>query len=445
MMKFVACAGLLVAACLAVANADKLSERPGYQNNMIERLGHFNQQPFIDLYKTYAAAFVKPKNPDRDNNDYRNYMPSGDECMLFFKKFRIDQYKVRDFDQFIVLDACLGYMYANENQEIDVETSEMVKDMLHQLKSDEKLEDLFQGTRIGKLNEVGKTCVANLLLNAVIAKRQFSNVVCNNHWLQVFIQFAECQTVITEDDRADDTYLETLYQLLRERVGICVDHEVGHIERAVRLAFKSQKTNRFMNKMKKPFSTIARQENANMWPHQVTTVLAAVQNTTDQVNQREVHQLIRGVITGDNKLKGILLDNLAYFADRRIKPKDGTKANNADPEGLKRYGNLIDSICEFFRSSDSEADYDFATPLIRMVQLLAHEHLFGISQREFISKVLVHGKETAPIYLSVQACNILTYTEGALAMPTANSKQHYKVVFMHDTSGMILWPDAGYY
>lgn len=431
--------GLVALTSFALVSAENFYEQPGYEFRMEERLGHFASAPFTDLYKQYAVA-TQPTElvGDRPADDYRNYRPSADVCRNFFATFQGQSYSLNDLDELIVLDACLGYV-VDGVFENDKDASEANKDYFRSL--DSQATKLYD-TNVDSFGNAEKSCLADLLLNVVLAKKEFPEVECNNHMLQMYIQFAECQAATPlSSHRDDDTYVSNVYRLVRERVNRCVDVEVEHINQAVRRKFGKEW-------YKRASLTVARsvqkkQQLQRKWPTPVVTLLAAVQNTQDEVNLRQVHQLLTHAQQNDEILKEHFLKNMAAFANKRIKPKKGSSSSGTDPRGVQRYKELIDKTCNVFRSSDSEKDYDFATPIIRMVELLNHVEIFGVARDDFVRKLVTHTYEAAPLYLSVSACNMLTFTEGTYD-PTSKGSPVYEVHFVPNTKKMVVWPKASY-
>lgn len=437
-------AGLFACLSLAVVAArEPIAERAGYLYQQRPRLGHFKEYPFIDLYKTYATAFVLPNFPDRPLDDYRNYLPSGDECMVFFRKFRINAYKLVDIDEFVVLDACLGYLYESTFQEDDKTESQYVKDNLQQFIDDETLKSIYTNTKIDSLVDEVKECFGNLFLHAIEAKNQYRDVLCNNHWLEIFNKFAECQAEVPKDLRNSDTYLSAIYERVRARATECFHNEIHELNKSVRYYYSSNKFQRVEDTLISKISPLAKQRKDRIWPKQISEVLRAVQGTDKEVNLRTVNELIRGVGLKVPVIIDRFTNNMAKYADSKISLKKKELAS--DPSGIFSYDTLIDRMCNFFRTSDNENYYDFTTPFVRMIRMLKYEDIFGINQAYFVSKVLTQSYETAPLYLSVSSCNLLSFTEGAFVQLPQNGPLHYKVTFKKDTSEMVQWADAGFY
>lgn len=441
MLKIVAYFGLLAVAC-QLAAAGPYDQEPK-QNNLLPRLGHFKYRPYIDLYKSYAAAFVLPLHSDRPKDDYRNYMPSGAECMVFLNHFRINNYQLEGLDKLVLLDGCLGYLFAGNERQIeeDKKSSEKVKTMREQFCEDQKLRDMYDGAKVNELGEDAKHCVADLLFNSILAKRDYPDVACNNHIIQLYIQFAECQNgTISEEEKSSGTYLKTIYSMVKENARLCLIHEADHIQNAVRTLYARGMKHEVYSLLGKLGSRLYKQASKRMWPMSMVRLLAAAQNTTTEVNQREIHGIVRGIVKEDQTYKKRFLANMAQYADQeaiRIK---------TDPTGQLAYERLVDRLCRKFRSADHESLYDFATPYIRLVQMLNHKDVFGIEEQDMVDKLLRLATDPGAIYLSVQLCNILTYTEGAYKVGgPPRIKKHYEVRFKGDTTGMVVWPDLGYY
>lgn len=438
-----------VIVCLELANelsADKLAEKEGYYYEQRRRLGHFKDVPFIDLYKSWAAVFKLPNFPDLPQDNYRFYSPAGDECMTFLRTFRINEYTLRDIEELVVLDACLGYLYESEYKDSDSEKSVDLQESLNGFLEDEKLKQLYDNTRIDQGTPESKECLGNLLLNSIQAKSQFPGIVCNNDWLELFNRFAECQRKdVPPEFRDEDSYGVILYELVKRRGLECFNNEIHALNSAVRSKYIKSMFETHGNSLRSRFSPIRSQAKARIWPKKITELLAAFQGTTKEINLTEINGIIRGVKEDNRNFKQRLLNNMATYAVRTIAPKNKDKRNHDDPTGERRYKDLIDRLCNFFRIPDHHKSDDFSTPFVRMVRMLEYPEIFEIDEDYFTKKVLRHGYETAPLYLSVSSCNILAFTEAVFETKPQNGPLVYKVAFKADTSSMVKWPDAGFY
>lgn len=446
-MKLIILAAVVASLYLAIESASgNLMEKEGYYYEARPRLGHFKVVPFIDLYKSWAAVFKLPNFPDLPQDNYRFYSPSGEECMTFFRDFRINEYTLRDIEELVVLDACLGYLYESKFKEEDSEKSKDLQDNLQGFIDDEKLKAIYDKTNIDKGTPESMECLGNLFLNAIQAKSQFTGVVCNKEWLELFNRFAECQRhSVPREFRDTDSYGTILYELVRRRAKDCFHNEIHALNVAVRSKYVKNLFELTENSFKARFSLIRGQAKTRMWPKKITTLLAAFQGTTKEINLREITGIIRGIKENHTNFKQRLLDNMARYADYAVAPKLKDKRNPADPTGEKRYKALIDKLCNFFRQGDTTNFYDFSTSFVRMVKMLEYPEIFDISEDYFTGKVLRHSQETAPLYLSVSSCNILTFTEAAFDRQPQNGPLHYKVAFRPDITDMVKWPDAGFY
>lgn len=435
-------------ACVYITNVSAGEMPEGHYNELRKRLGHFkDHEIFLDLYKVYAKAFVLPQHKERDNDDYRNYLPSGDECMSFFRKFRIDDYVLRDIDEFVVLDACLGYLFESTYHEQDVAASGTLSNNLEDFKEDQKLIDLYKNTKVDSLSDDSKRCVARLMVHSIQAKKQYSDVVCNNHWIDLFNKFAACQGEMLPM-RDEDSYLRVIYDLVRQRANECFDNEINALNVAIYKEYKNNPFSIAVNKFSY-WDESRKQNGARNYPTNLATILKALQGTEGQVNIREVANIVRGIGLDNQIFKERLLNNMAKFADATIKANSfhfrKSKKGVDDPTGVQRYDRMVDNMCNFFRASNSENYYDFVTPFVRMVTMLKYPEIFGISKDQFVDKVLRHSHETGALYLSVSGCNILSFTEGQFVRQPQHKDLKYKVVFKQNTKSMVHWPDVGYY
>lgn len=433
----------IVIACMALgANAVDKRTDPGYFFNMDERLGHFANEPFTDLYKAYAVAFVRPKT-DLEGDNMRNFAPSGEECMTYLTEFRMNDYVVEDLDKFIVLDACLGYIFESENHEYDSSKSAHVASNLPVFQQDPKLKEIYNETAIDKFKHEAKVCIGTLLLDVVRVKQQFSDMTCNNHWIQVFNNFGACHNSIDEDLRLDDSYLKILYELLKRRGVECFHAEIHHMNVAIRDKYLTNSFHDFFYKHSR--DSLKNQQHDRYWPKQIKTLLSAVQGTKKEIILRQVANILRGITVKHPNFTRTFLRNIATFANEYMKPKENSKEHKADPQGIERYRSMIDNVCEFFRDTNYPGYYNYAKALVRMVTMLKYPEIYGITTKYFITQVLTKSWESGAVYLATSSCNILSFTVGMFSKSNSNSQLEYKVDFVPNTSGMILWPDAGYY
>lgn len=433
---------LTILSCLFISSSSKaenLKNLEGHKFELRPRLGHFKNAPFTDLYKIYAAAFVKPNHPERSNDDFRNYLPDSVDCINFFRQFRIDKHQLRDIDQLVVLDACLGYLFESEFQQLDMEENKMVAKALPDLIKDQTLIDLYKNTKIDEFPEEAKACIGDLLVNFMLAKKQFDSLVCDNHRLEIFNEFAECRAWIPKS--AQDSYADTLNALVRERGKECFELEVQALNENINKVYAKNTVDRISNHLS--FSRAKKQAKEREWPKEIVRVLSAVQGTDQEINLRKVHEIIKGVDDSKPELEGKLLENMERFANKNI--DRSKKADLKDPTGSSRYERLVDDMCNFFRRGDHQnGQYDFATPYVRMIKMLKYQDVYGIKQRDFVKRVLLHGV-SAPLYLCVSACNLLTFTEAVFRKSLKVNVREYQVVFKADTSEMVQWPNADFY
>lgn len=458
-MKFLL--AVVVAALYLACVEAGIMDKPGYWYQHRERLGYFKDAPFTDLYKSYAAAFIYPViTPKRDADDFRNVLPSGDECMVFLKKFQIDDYKLRDVEEFVVLDACLGYLYQSTYHDLDRSASDQVAKNLDAFIGDQRLKALYEGTKMNEYEEDAKECVADLMWNTIRVKAQYPEVSCNNHYLQVYIEFAECHSYIPGEAKEKDSYFTMIYNLLKERAQMCFNNEILKMNEAVRYKYKNNPwrvTEHF------DWRSLVQQKKERMWPGAISRLLLAINGPTKEISLREAHQTFKGIsdyyskvpTTAEEKaaldrspagtIRTKFLLSVGEYADSYIKPKKDSRSHRKDPSGTGRFNGMVDKLCEFFRSSSHEGYYDYATPIFRMLGIVRYPEVFGVSEEYFKDKVLISSHESGAIYISVSMCHILTFVDAAFRNDYNNGPLHYKAVFKPDVSKMIRWPNAGYY
>lgn len=399
----------------------------------------------MNLYRDYSAAFIAPIMK-LDHQDYRVYVPSGEQCIENLREFVAREYKVKQVEDFVKVDACLGYIFTSEYLDEDKEQFPHIANHLQTYTENEELQRIFKATKVDDFSENSKECVGNLLHRAIRARDQFKGVQCNNHWLLIFNAFAECQKEIF-DQRESDAYLRIIYEVVVRRAHECFDHEVKLINEAADKYYLVWK-NMIKNSIAKKFGNKLRGMAAQRrWPDPIFKLLAFVQNNDEQVSLRVVAGLVKGI--NDERFPGFretFLKNLSEGATKKLAPKKGSKSSlHNDPDQSVMYRNLIDGMCQFFRKSDNERNYDFSTPIVRMVRMVSYEPVFGISVDYLVDKILRHATSSAAIYLAGSACNVMAFTEARLVTNIANAAPRYEVTFVPDTSEMVLWPDAGYY
>lgn len=422
---------------------DRLHQRDGYYFEDRPRLGHFGKEPWLYLYEAYAAAFVKPLYPDMDSDNYLNFVPEGHRCENFLKWFVNNQYKVRGAEQVVLLDACLGYAFESTYQEQDG-TVELMK----KFTSDEKLGQLYNQTKVCDLPKEAQECVGGFLFASIRIKKQYPNVICNVHMLENFVNFADCAGALTPEVRENDSYVNFILNMVRERGHECFSIEIQAINGAVREEY-NRNMQRTVNKIRGPFNSLRKQAHSRIWDSSIRTLLKAVHGTSKEINLRQVANIIRGIQTGGEigeRYEKRFLQNIANYATSVLNTKNLKDADlNNDPDGSARYLALIDNLCKKFRSHDTEHYYDYFTPFYIMIRMTRYEDIFAISEDDFIRHVLTHARETAPTYMSVSACNILTFTRGQFTRSNQNMPNGYEVFWVPNKAEMIKWPVARYY
>lgn len=427
-----------LASCVS-AGYTHLADRDGYYFEDRPRLGHFGQEPWVYLYEAYAAAFVKPLYPDLARDNYLNFVPEGHRCENYLRQFVNNEYKVKGVEEFVLLDACLGYAFESTYQEQDG-TVEAMKTFT----GDETLKSLYENTKVREVSKEAQECIGGLLFTGIQIKKQYPDVVCNVHMLESFVNFAECAGSLTPDLREGDSYVKYIMTMVRERGQECFNTEITQINEAVREEYRKP-VQRLVNKFSSPFDSIRKQAHERIWDDSIKTLLRAVQGTRKEINLRQVANIIRGIAIGGDigeAYEQRFLKNMATYAKYIY---DHSKDVPNDPDGSGRYLALIDGMCRKFRTQDTEHYYDFFTPFYMMIRMTRHEDVFGITEDEFVKNVLTHAHESAPTYLSVSACNILTFTKGQFTFSRQNKPNGYEVFWVPNRSEMIKWPVSRYY
>lgn len=457
-MKFLLCA--LFASLYVAAMADPIMEREGYYFDNRIRTGHMNEFPFADLYKNYVQVFIAPAHAgttEHQSDSYKNYAASAEVCFEFFKSFIANNYELEKIEKLVQLDACLGYLYddeyVNRYHAIDKQRP-LVAAKLDGYINDQKLKDIYQGTIIKTMDRQPQLCIANLLLRTIQIKQQFPDLACNNHHIELLNIFGDCHKDIPANLRTEDTYISTLYKLVKSKGEECFEAEILATNEAIRKKYK----NNWWQRTKK-WSPLNRQIGARMWPQQVADLLIAVEGINpkkDVINLREILAFARATWEHNERPEDRnyvvnLLTNLSRYATKHIKlDKVPKKWAVQDEDGRVRYQQLINHLCEFFRSTDNEDYYDYATSFTRLVRMLNFPELFDLDKKKFTDDIL-NGYEIAPTYISVMMCNIISHTEGFIVNEEKKdtgkktNKKVYRVVFNQNTKDMIRWPDVGYY
>lgn len=430
--------------CLYAAQvqAENIMDKEGHLTEFRPKTGHFRLEPFMELFENYASAFIKPRFPQLPADDPSFYTPTAISCINFFQRFRIDEYKVRNLEEIVLLDACLGYLYESEYHAHDKEQNPYVNDNLDTWINDEVLKKAYTKTKIDQFSDSAKDCVGDLLLGAIRIKKQFPTVSCNNHFLELFLEFAACQKdTIPAVARQSDSYMNIIFELLKVRGKECFEIEIQHINDAVRGKYANSLTAATIAKV---FGgSVAKQASTRYWPSNIKKVLEAMTQPQKELNLRDVNKIVRGVRENQLAFKNRLLTNMATYADKEISSSIRKKATKDDSFSL--YKSVIDKLCTDWRKTDNPKYYDYVTPFERMIRMLNYEDIFGISVVDFQSKVTNLAYESSPVYYSVSACNILTFTDGYVPDAVPGREKKFVVQFVPDTSRMVLWPDAGFY
>lgn len=426
-------------------------EKEAYKYQMRERLGHFRLPPFVEVYKHYSFAFNKDKYPKGDVDDYRNFLVTADQCRVFFAKFVARKFTLPNLEQMVVLDGCLGYvMDEKEFFTNDPESSDECKRQLATYRNMPKLQELYKSD-IDSLGAAERTCIADLLFSSITARLQYPKVKCNNHMLQMYIQFAECQSDLVElhKRKQTDPYVKLVYDLVKEIVQGCFAAEIKHLNNRMKFDSSKQLSYKLMPGI---ISSAAHNKGKDRnWSKPVVEVFLAIQGLKpkQEISLREATKLVSGVNREDELSYDRLLENVGKYATEKLKPR-----NNGDEElndfgidnyqGEGKYTELIDNLCKHFRSTDRADKYDYALSLVRIVRLLKYEDVFGISEIQMIRDVVMYANESSAVYICVAACNLLTFTQGYLEEVSPTGQYQYKVTWKADLGRMIKWPQPSY-
>jgi len=446
MNKILAFCSILVAFVASTVGGERIRNLEGHAIEMRPLTGHLMDRPFANLYRSYAEAFIRSKDPTLAADDHRSWAPSADECINFLRVYKTSDRNIENIEDLVILDACLGYLYHEQSQEfheVDKERSKLAENDLDSMIADEDLKMMYSGTQIATLPEPAKECVANLLISSIMMRKQFPEVRCNNNWIQLFLQFADCHKEIPQNLRGADSYIDVVYKNIREETHRCFDLEIRTLNEAVRSDFERSYASRAGIAVGSLFSSRLKQQSERMWTSTMTNLMGIIQGTKRAVNLREVHNILRGFYKDDPVFTRRLLTNMGLYADSKVKPKS-KDLKTKDPTGRMRYRQVVDDLCNPFRSSD-RSSVDYSKSLVRLVQLLEHPDVFDLSFGVFMRNILERARETSPLYLCVSACNVLSFTEGEIQIPHHNGHPSYKVTMMRDLTNLVRWPDAGYY
>lgn len=465
-MKFLIC---VLFATFAVASAkNDIYQEEGHYHDHRPRTGHFNEYPFIDLYKNYVQVNTAPRYDGtlvHETDSYKNYAPAAEDCLSFFRTFESNGYALEKLEELVKLDACLGYLYddvyvktyhAIDNQR------QSVKGELQKWIDDKNLRALYTGSTIKEtLDADAKKCVANLLLRTVQLKHQYKSRACNNHHIELLNKFGDCHKTIPESLRETDTYIQILYDLIRLKGRECFMAEIDSTNAAIRHEHVTQKyyakvglrhIGKMINKWNKE---VAQQTQRRLWVSQLQELFVAVQDLsgpykTKGYNLREVYSLALAVFRRkdhpeDQQYVNVLLTNLGRYATRKIN-LEKVDERVQDEDGTMRYRGLVNKLCQYFRTTDSEEFYDFATSFARLVRMTEFPELYGISLDRFF-RWIVNGREVSPTYASVIMCNIMANTQGRIVSDPKSANGNNKIyqVTFNANPHITQWPLPTYH
>lgn len=448
-MKYLLC--VLFATLYVAVSADDIMEKEGHYFDMRVRTGHFNEYPYADLFKNYVQVFIAPAYKGtrvHETDSYKNYAASAEHCFNVFDQFRENDYELEKIEKLVELDSCLGYLYDDEYvtryHAID-KARDIVNEKLDDYINDPQLKALYDGTKVHELEQDAKVCISELLLKTIQIKQQFPDLACNNHHIELLNRFGDCHKTIPEDARTSDTYISTLYRLIKTKGKECFEHELLATNDAIRAKYSNNLWHRVPG-----WTPQSKQVSYRMWPEPMRKLLAAVQGakSDDLINLREILAFAKATYELKDKPENAkfvrnLLTNLATYANKHVDLKKVPKSfGSQDEDGRLRYVHMINNLCYFFRTTDVEDTYDYATAFARLVHMLDFPELFDINKKKFIDTV-INGYETAPTYTSIMMCNIISFTQGTIKRE--NRKSAYQVTFKKDCKAMVKWPEVGFY
>lgn len=440
----------------------------GYKFKMDEQLGHFKRLPFTNMYRNYMIAMkseeLKENEISKDANIW--YRPDYATCYRFLdERINEDTLYVTDLLDFIVADACTAYVVDKVYLKDRVSAADRKA-----IKKFTRASKRFYKSRIDYFHKGKRSCIANLLKQKIHSVANHKTEECHHSLIQAFIQFAECSNYYFLTNRFDDNYVKLIYGLVRQETQYCFDKQLDIINHLIRKDFGDSWLVYFtegkkLNGLKTWFDERTQQQIDRLWDLGLRKVLAAVENTKEAINLREVNRLLSHQQNGDKQLERRFLSNVADFATEQINPpvisevdkqkgvkkgmfkigKKVEKFNEAlrDGSGADRYTDFVNQMCAPFRVNQDGYGPDYVKPLIRLVKLLDFPFTFKIDEGTFVKSVVTDDKETAPVYMAVIACHFLGLTKGFIRH--RNGEPYYVVKWDNNAkSKMIVWPLARY-
>lgn len=433
------------------------------------KMGHLaTTKSLTELYRVYFRLFIEPtmtakqlgqQSPLHDD-DWRVYSPQNDQCVNFLKAFIVLGYKLINIEDFILMDACLGYLYDEHTYRWLDNQEEQAKLTINALARDNNLKKIYDGTLIDSTTDTDSlACLKSLLMNVMSLRIDDSNTNCNKQWLEQYNNYANCRGVLKPSPKKSDTYIDLVSEIVKEMAVSCFYNEIEILKNEMEKWYQSEVGARLAKGVKATlgFASEADKQTAKRhWPKKLMRVLQVVLDkpVTSAIDLQYVRNMADGLRRHDVQMEQEFRRNLANYANKKITIKSDSFD---DPDGTKRYSELMAKLCKPFRSPplatvsseknneiQQQRAYDFNGIIYQLVTMLFFDDYFGLDDRIFISEIQVKNDTTWALYAADYMCRYIGLTVGRVNNKKEQSSQlktSYDVEIAHNADVVMqLWP-----
>lgn len=438
------------------------------------RLGHFSEykssDPFFPIFEQYFEKVIKMQVSDMKTvsaSDWRNVRPTGDFCVGFLTSFQVENYVISKPFDIIPLDACLGWLYAKDDQykPFDVEIlTKNEKSYLKSLENDPILKQTYTSTKfIGpQLPESLMRQLYDYIIELLKINYDNPKSGCHGLWLEAYLNFLEDVYIKDCEDETNcvfydypghenDSYLKLIAESTILASQTCYEVMQHQMRNLIEAEYENSNSgqNNLAKRLRSKPNRVLMQSKEKKWSREMIGVLqmASGVDSDQPVNLGDVVTELNRITSEDKPSMDRLTNGLSEYALQNVNLKD----SDNDPKGFKRFEKAKAKLCGLYMDStliprDNERDtgtedekkpFEYYNLIYSLVKITNHEPIFHISKHKFEEEMLENNWE--PLYLAAYTCQVISATWGELSFVT--NSEAFKVKFRPNFNIMIQdWP-----
>lgn len=421
---------------------DSARPRMGHLARIADNQGNDLFRLYFGMYfeKIIAKDYGKYK---LDKNDWRTYSPRSEECTKYLKSFIGSNYELINMQNFVLLDACLGYLYDDNEFKWSDQTSDAGKQTIEALINDENLRKIYSETQIETIDSNGASVLKSTFeMFFHLLNKDYYYITCDKSWISMLVKFADGRKYLGQHPE-QDSYLRLLFSSVSRLGSKCFKQAAEKVSSDMQCNLRRAKmTSSGTNKISSNSEQQRQQLLADECPEKLMKVLQVVQGVqvNSVINLNRIQRLGVGLERADAQAKKRFLNNLSAYANGDN--LESTTYNNNLPIRESSYDIMKNDLCKYYRSNNVIGDDTWA----ELVKMLRHQDFFGrldevLFYRENGNKVTTNkrAQRVRPVYMATFMCRYIDLTHANI--DSTQGEPHYQIELASDASELMRdWP-----